>query len=97
MEKNTNTKQKLEEAGALWKRTSKGSNTTYLNGVIKTKNGEEVKVIIFSNKYKEEGSNQPDYRVYFDTPIEQQSSTFQKKGVAAKTINKVDASEEIPF
>ena len=90
---NTNTngdKPKLEEAGALWKRTSKAGNT-YLNGTVKTKNGEAISVLIFSNSNKVEGSNQPDYRVYFDTPrdsaapAQKQDSTKQNK------------SEEIPF
>jgi uncharacterized protein (DUF736 family) len=91
--KNTNTnsdKPKLEEAGALWKRTSKAGNT-YLNGSFKTKSGEEVKVLIFSNSSKPEGSNQPDYRVYFDKPLDNQTSTASKKKVVS------NKSEEVPF
>jgi uncharacterized protein (DUF736 family) len=88
---NTNTnseKPKLEEAGALWKRSSKAGNT-YLNGTIKNKNGEEIKVLIFSNSNKVDGSNQPDYRVYFDNPIGAPTQTQQKPS-APKT-------EDIPF
>jgi uncharacterized protein (DUF736 family) len=82
-------KPKLEEAGAFWKRTSKSGNT-YLNGTIKTKDGETIAVIVFSNSNKVEGSNQPDYRVYFDTPRD--ASAAQKQ--PATNQNK---SEEIPF
>lgn len=88
---NTNVKPKLEEAGALWKRSSKAGNT-YLNGTIKTRNGEEIKVLIFSNSNKPEGSNQPDYRVYFDNPVGQ--AVTSSKPTQAK---KSSVSEEIPF
>ena len=90
---NTNTqgdKPKLEEAGALWKRTSKAGNT-YLNGSFKTKTGEEIKVLIFSNSSKPEGSNQPDYRVYFDKPLDGQAPTASVKKAAP------NKNDEIPF
>lgn len=81
-------KPKLDEAGALWKRTSKSGNT-YLNGTVKTKTGEVISVLVFGNAHKVEGSNQPDYRVYFDTPRDAAPvSTSSKKSAA---------SEEIPF
>jgi len=87
---NTNgNKPKLEEAGAFWKRTSKSGNT-YLNGTIKTKNGESIPVIVFSNSNKIEGSNQPDYRVYFDTPRDGSVAPNQ-------ATTKQNKSEEIPF
>jgi hypothetical protein len=62
----TNDKTKLEEAGAFWMKTSK-TGTQFLTGKVKSKTGEEINVMVFKNKYKEEGSKQPDYRVYFDT------------------------------
>lgn len=87
---NTNSnKPKLEEAGAFWKRTSKSGNT-YLNGTIKTKDGESIPVIVFSNSNKVEGSNQPDYRVYFDTPRDATSAPKQ-------AVTKQKQSEDIPF
>jgi uncharacterized protein (DUF736 family) len=90
---NTNTnsgdKPKLKEAGALWKRTSKAGNT-YLNGSFKTKDGEEIKILVFSNSSKTDGSNQPDYRVYFDNPLE--------AAPQAKTTSKASSkNDEIPF
>lgn len=88
---NTNTtgeKPKLEEAGALWKRTSKAGNT-YLNGTVKGKDGQAISVLIFSNSNKVEGSNQPDYRVYLDTP---------RDGAGASApAARANKSEEIPF
>lgn len=95
-----NEKPKLEEAGAFWIKTSK-TGTQFLTGKIKSKSGEEISVIVFKNKYKTEGSNQPDYRIYFDngpskdTPasIKSNQNTASKKE-AASTAPK---TEEIPF
>jgi uncharacterized protein (DUF736 family) len=86
---NDSGKPKLQEAGAFWKRTSKSGNT-YLNGTIKTKDGESIPVIVFSNSNKVEGSNQPDYRVYFDTP---RGDAPQAKRDNTKQVK----SDEIPF
>jgi hypothetical protein len=65
---NTNhTKTPLVEIGALWARIAKSSNEKYLNGTIKLKTdakaGDEISVIIFSNKSKK-AENQPDLRVF---------------------------------
>ena len=90
---NTNSKPKLQEAGALWKRVSKSGNT-YLNGTVKGSDGSEIKVIVYSNTYKQEGSNQPDYRVYLDTPL--QNATTQKPAAPKKVAAKA-SSDEIPF
>jgi uncharacterized protein (DUF736 family) len=98
-----NEKPKLEEAGAFWIKSSK-TGTQFLTGKIKSKSGEEISVIVFKNKYKTEGSNQPDYRVYFDNG--------PKNNVEVPTSNRVETkatspsvsesktelkSEEIPF
>lgn len=90
---NNNEKSKLEEAGAFWKKTGK-SGTQFLTGKIKTKSGEEVAVIVFQNKYKTEGSNQPDYRAYFDTyePPNADSGT-----TGQSSPPKTEQSEDIPF
>lgn len=101
-----NNKPKLEESGALWIKKSKTGNN-FLTGVVKTKSGEEVKVIIFKNKYKTEGSNQPDYRVYFDNAIqsvpqslvtEKEINNSEKTKKASKNEETVNIkNEEIPF
>tara|TARA_Y100000361_G_scaffold141173_1_gene145988 strand:+ start:19 stop:282 length:264 start_codon:yes stop_codon:yes gene_type:complete len=69
---NTNNDWKEREIGALWKRES--SNQKYLSGKMKV-GGEEVGVVIFTNRYKEEGSKQPDFRVYLERPREEQAVT----------------------
>lgn len=99
----TNEKPKLEEAGAFWIKTSK-TGTQFLTGKVKSKSGEEISVMVFKNKYKTEGSNQPDYRIYFDNgPVKNISSTSKneeivdtsKKESSSKKENK--KTEEIPF
>jgi uncharacterized protein (DUF736 family) len=99
-------KPKLEEAGAFWIKKSKTGNQ-FLTGKIKSKSGEEISVMVFKNKYKTEGSNQPDYRIYFDNNnnkkleevIPVKSDTSKKAQAQAKEEKPVEApkSEEIPF
>jgi uncharacterized protein (DUF736 family) len=98
-----NDKPKLEEAGAFWIKTSKTGNQ-FLTGKVKSKSGEEISVMVFKNKYKTEGSNQPDYRVYFDNgPQKMNSSTPQmeesvktQKDSSKKEVESAK-TEEIPF
>jgi len=71
-EQNNNSDWKEREVGALWRRES--SNQKYLSGKVKI-NGEEHGVVIFTNRYKEEGSKQPDFRVYLERPREEQAVT----------------------
>lgn len=91
-----NEKTKLEEAGAFWIKKSK-TGTQFLTGQIKTKSGEEIKVIVFKNKYKTEGSNQPDYRIYFDSSLPLQKKEERKENIVKKEKVTNQQSEEIPF
>ena len=94
---NTNEKTKLQEAGAFWIKKSKAGNS-FLTGTVKSQTGEVIKVIVFKNQYKTEGSNQPDYRVYFDTslpPQNGQEDAPAKKIPAVKEAPK--QTEDIPF
>ena len=98
-----NEKTKLEEAGAFWMKTSK-TGTQFLTGKVKSKSGEEISVIVFKNKYKTEGSNQPDYRIYFDNgpknnmEVPTSNTNDAKVTQASKAEVKTDIkSEEIPF
>lgn len=52
---------KERELGALWR--VKGRTQDFYSGSVKV-NGKVVKIVCFPNKHKEEGSNQPDIRVY---------------------------------
>jgi hypothetical protein len=96
-------KPKLEEAGAFWIKKSKTGNQ-FLTGKIKSKSGEEISVIVFKNKYKTEGSNQPDYRIYFDNNLPKnnssETSSIEEKSKSSKkesTVTKEAKTEEIPF
>jgi hypothetical protein len=99
-----NDKPKLEEAGAFWIKTSK-TGTQFLTGKVKSKSGEEISVMVFKNKYKTEGSNQPDYRIYFDNgaPKSNGNATVAKtendtpKTQKASSKKEAPKSEEIPF
>jgi uncharacterized protein (DUF736 family) len=96
-----NDKPKLEEAGAFWIKKSKTGNQ-FLTGKVKSKSGEEISVMVFKNKYKTEGSNQPDYRIYYDNGMPKNNQTSQdepsleapkKETVKQKEVK----TEEIPF
>ena len=102
-----NDKPKLEEAGAFWIKTSKTGNQ-FLTGKVKSKSGEEISVMVFKNKYKTEGSNQPDYRIYFDNGP-QKNNTIDAPVMQPEKVEKAISSkketvktkelktEEIPF
>lgn len=99
-----NDKPKLEEAGAFWIKSSKTGNQ-FLTGKIKSKSGEEISVIVFKNKYKTEGSNQPDYRIYFDNGpangsakgVTTSSTNVEAKVTKTPVKKETVKSEEIPF
>jgi uncharacterized protein (DUF736 family) len=98
----TTEKPKLEEAGAFWIKTSKTGNQ-FLTGKVKSKSGEEISIMVFKNKYKTEGSNQPDYRIYFDNGPQKinSSSKSEETPKVQKVSSKKDEepvkTEEIPF
>lgn len=93
----TQDKPKLEEAGAFWIKTSK-TGTQFLTGKVKSKSGEEISVMVFKNKYKTEGSNQPDYRIYFDNgPIKSEKMPETVKKATKTEVKKEVKTEEIPF
>lgn len=61
------------EIGALWKRES--MTQKYLSGKVKLPqdyNETEFGIVVFTNKYKEDGSKQPDFRVYLERKREDQ-------------------------
>lgn len=60
------------EIGALWKR--EGRNQKYLTGKMKSADGTEQQVVIFSNKNKTK-DNQPDFRVYKSEPRQESEET----------------------
>lgn len=57
------------ECGALWLNTGKTNNKYYSGSVTINKGSadeKKVKILVFKNKYKEEGSNKPDLVMYED-------------------------------
>jgi hypothetical protein len=59
------------ELGALWRRS--GKNQKYLSGYVKIGdelNEREVRLIVFTNKYKSENEKAPDFVIYESTPME---------------------------
>ncbi len=92
----TNEKPKLEESGAFWIKTSKTGNQ-FLTGKIKSKSGEEISVMVFKNKYKTDGSNQPDYRIYFDNGPTKSIPAPVKSSKTETVKESTTKTEEIPF
>jgi len=81
------------DIGALWKR--EGKNQKYLSGYFKDELGEQVEIVIFANKFKNDNPKAPDYRVYLSTksdgPQKTQPTTAAKVApkAAVKTEKKV--------
>lgn len=97
---NTNTNAKTDwkknELGALWKRESKGGEK-YLTGTLKVKEalnvGQELQVIIFSNKSKK-ADNHPDFNVYISEKNASSTNTSNKQPTpAAKTPVQEESGE----
>lgn len=64
---------KERELGALWRRS--GKTQKYLSGYIKIGDEleeKEVRLIVFSNKYKNENEKAPDFVIYESAPAENQ-------------------------
>ena len=66
------------EIGALWKRQSPSQK--YLSGKVKLPedyNEQEFGIVVFTNRFKEEGSKQPDFRVYLERKREDEQGAPQ--------------------
>lgn len=79
-------KWKERELGALWLNEPKGGGKKYLAGKIDGKD-----VILFKNKFKEEGDNKPYYHVYL--------SEERNESSASKSAPKQEVQEDddVPF
>jgi len=58
----TNDEWKKRELGALWR--VEGRNQSFYSGEIALSDGSKQKIVIFKNKFKEQGTKQPDLRIY---------------------------------
>lgn len=90
------------DIGALWKR--EGQNQKYLSGYVKVDElglEKEVKIVVFSNKNKNNNEKAPDYRIYVSKPLDTKSSetkqTVQpvlKKKEQPKKVAEVSSEED---
>lgn len=84
----TSTKGGLNKIGALW--IGEGRNGKFMSGRIELVEGQEVRILVFKNSYKEE-SRHPDYIIY--EPENQEEKDNRRK--AAKGFGATD--DDIPF
>ncbi len=71
---------KKRDIGAFWRRQGKNGKS-FLSGKITIGEfGEEktISIVVFPNNFKEK-DNQPDFRIYEDTPMEKPSSSTPEK------------------
>ncbi len=64
---NENNTNKEPELGAIWEKVS-STGTKYLSIKVKNKKGEDVNLVAFLNKFKQ-NDNQPTYRIYASKKI----------------------------
>lgn len=101
---NTNNNEKTDwakrDVGALWKR--EGQNQRYLSGYVKVDElgiERELKIVVFSNKNKNDNEKAPDYRIYVSKPLDKSLNSVKKtepnleKTDKSKTNTKVVASK----
>jgi uncharacterized protein (DUF736 family) len=97
-----NTKPKMQEIGAGWRKTS-GAGNTYYKGKLKI-NGVETEFIMFPEKDKKNEAG-PDLRIYLSEPIpakqeQKAAAPVAKEKPKAKPVPAVDLeddSDSVPF
>ena len=92
MSEKTDNEWKQRELGALWRRN--GKNQKYLSGYIKLGDEleeKEVRLIVFTNKYKSENEKAPDFVIYESTPMENSQTAGAQKSASVSE----EAEEEI--
>ena len=85
---------KERELGALWRRS--GKTQKYLSGYIKLGDEleeREVRLIVFSNKYKSENEKAPDFVIYESAPAEKQVNNSQKQASQQASTEQAEESE----
>ena len=105
MNNNNNTKNsewQKRDIGALWKR--EGQNQKYLSGYVKVDElglEKELKIVVFSNKNKNNNEKAPDYRIYVSKPLDNKSSETKqtaqpvlKKKEQLKKVAEVSSEED---
>jgi len=54
--------------GGLWIKTAKDESMKFFSGNIEI-DGKKIPIVIFRNKYKEEGTQKPDFLIYESIPL----------------------------
>lgn len=81
----------LNRIGALW--IGNGKNGKFMSGRIELAEGEETRILVFKNGYKENASH-PDYVIYEpENPSENRNRNAQARGRG----NATHADDDIPF
>lgn len=84
----TNTPVTNKNNGGMWRKMQKDGKTPYFSCNLEV-NGSKIYFKAFRNSFKEEGSQQPDYRLVLDIPFEATETVVPKaKPVAAKPAAK---------
>lgn len=90
----TETKPTRKDIGGVWVRETK-TGVTYM-----TLQLEGASYVAFKNKYKEEGSNRPDYRIFRSehASIEKKSAIqVNHESAVDKMVAQTFVEEDIPF
>ena len=89
---NEKTDWQKREVGALWK--NEGRQQKYLSGYIKTPSGEDMKVVVFSNKHRSENDRAPHFRIYKSKELAQEASTTNAGSAETQSVDSGAAMEE---
>lgn len=84
------------DIGALWKR--EGQNQKYLSGYVKVDElgiEKELKIVVFSNKNKNNNEKAPDYRIYVSKPLERNQTEVSQTPSVKKTVSPKAKVKEI--
>lgn len=95
-ENNQSNDWKEREIGALWRRS--GKNQKYLSGYIRTGDEidpQEVRLVVFTNKYKNENEKAPDFVVYKSEPAQKQEQAVARSSQSAEQTAEEDLEEEL--
>ena len=74
---NKTNNQKEESCGAIWRKTST-SGSEYLFIKMKDKQGKEHSFVAFTNKFKNEGENRPEWNLFVSKTNSSTSKPAQK-------------------
>jgi hypothetical protein len=95
-ENNQSNDWKEREIGALWRRS--GKNQKYLSGYVRIGDEldpQEVRLVVFTNKYKSENEKAPDFVVYKSEPAQKQGQAAVKSNQNTRSSAEEDLEEEL--